>query len=78
MSEKPSDDFVERAARALCDIRGLNADEMVGHGAKPNGSGFVPAVLLYSPRWQLVADEVRDRMDMDAAIATASEVQGER
>lgn len=50
---------LEAAARKLCELRGLDPDQRVSHGAPPNNMGYVPAVLLYSPRWQMVAGEIR-------------------
>jgi hypothetical protein len=59
---------VEAIARKLCAIRGQDPDAHIPHGADDDGSGFVPAILLYSPRWRRVAREVRDRIDMDTAM----------
>ena len=50
------DEYVEAVARRLCELRGMDPD------------GFVPDILLYSPRWTLVANEVRARMQLDEAL----------
>ncbi len=47
------------AARILCEKRGLDPDERVAHGAKPDRSGYTPDICLYSPRYLLVVDEIR-------------------
>ena len=49
---------IEAAARKLCEIRGVNPDARVAHGAPPNENGIVHAVLVYSPYWRVVAREV--------------------
>lgn len=55
-----TDDQLEKAARAYCASAGLDPDEKVGHGAPPSSDGWAPAVLMYSPRWRIVADELLD------------------
>lgn len=52
--------ILESAARELCHLRGQDPDEMVGHGAEPNKGGWVPDVLISSPRWVLAARELED------------------
>lgn len=59
----------ERIARKLCEIRGLNPDEWIAHGADPNPSGFVPAILLHSARYLRMAKlEVIPALQLQAAI----------
>jgi hypothetical protein len=53
-----TDEQIEAAARKLCEIRGIDPEKRIGHGAEPNADGMVPAVILYSPAWRLVAREV--------------------
>jgi hypothetical protein len=50
---------LEAAARKLCELRGQDPDKDVGHGAESDSYGVVCDILLYSKRWQLVADEIR-------------------
>ena len=50
-----TDDQLERAARMYCELAKMDPDERVQHG-HPEGY----AVALYSPRWRLVAAEIRD------------------
>lgn len=59
---------VEKIARRLCEIRGIDPDAMVPHGADPDERGIAPAVLLRSPAWTRAAREVRARVDMDLAF----------
>jgi len=59
---------IERAARKLCELRGINPDQMIPHGAQPDARGFVPAVLCHSPAWVLVSKEVRACLQVDTAI----------
>lgn len=59
---------IEQAARKLCELRGLDPDQLLGHGAKPDANGMVPAVLLRSPRWQLVAEQIKDFYQVAQAI----------
>jgi hypothetical protein len=68
---------VERVARRLCVIRGFNPDDMVPHSPDPDSSGVVYSILLYSPRWERVAREVRARMEMDAALEEPATTDGE-
>lgn len=49
---------LEVAARKLCEIRGIDPETMVPHGAAPDARGFVPAVLLHSPAWRMATQEV--------------------
>jgi len=53
-----NDQQLETAARKLCEIRGIDPERTVGHGAEPDANGHVPAVMLYSPAWHLVAREI--------------------
>ena len=53
----------EKEARKLCELRNLNPDESVGH-AHPEGLG----VMLYSPRWQLVAEEVAAWIEIQTVV----------
>lgn len=53
-----TDEQLEAAARKLCEIRGIDPDRQIGHGAPPNANGAVPAVMLYSPAWRLAASEI--------------------
>lgn len=52
---------LEAAAREYCKLVGADPDTRVPHGAKPDANGYIPAVLLYSPQWQLVAEHLRTR-----------------
>lgn len=62
----------EAVARKLCQIRGQNPDVLVAHGAEPDAFGACNAVLYHSPRWQLVAGEVRAFAQMNQAFEEAS------
>lgn len=59
---------VERVAREYCRLIGVDPDTMIGHGAEPDANGFVPAVMCYSPRWQLIARRVEDEAAMRKAF----------
>lgn len=54
-----TEEQLEMAARKLCEIRGIDPEKRIPHGAPPNDMGYVPAVLLHSPAWKLVAGEIR-------------------
>lgn len=57
---KMTPEHLERAARMVCRMRGLDPDERVGHGVDPSpGSDYVPDCMVYSPRWARVAREVK-------------------
>jgi hypothetical protein len=60
---------VEVVARRLCELRDIDPDAMVPHGAEPDANGIMTLGILYSPAWQRMALEVRRRMEMDAALA---------
>ncbi|MHB8388006.1 MAG: hypothetical protein ACYDBH_00325 [Acidobacteriaceae bacterium] len=51
-------EVLEAAARKLCELRGIDPDARVGHGAGPDARGFIPAVMVWSSAWQLVAQEI--------------------
>lgn len=65
------DKQLEIAAKKLCELRGIDPNVLVGHGAKPNEAGFVPAVLLKSKAWELVKDEILDFINISEAIEHA-------
>jgi hypothetical protein len=67
-----TEDQIERAARALCRMRGLDPDGIVGHDAPVGPSGYQPGVMLCSPRWQLVAREIRTALQIQQAIQEAT------
>lgn len=53
---------VDRVARLLCHIQGHDPDEQVGHGIAGSGAWH------YSPRYRAMEAQVRDAMEMAAAI----------
>lgn len=55
-----NDKQLESAARRLCELRGIDPDYQVAHGADPGPDGFVPGVLLYSPAWMRAKREIED------------------
>ena len=65
------------AARKLCELRGIDPDMRVSHGAEPDENGFVPAILLYSPAWARALKEIEAREDMDLAMKFGKEYKGE-
>ena len=62
---------LERAARRLCELRGIVADVPVAHRAEPDASGFVPDIRLWSPAWRLAALEIVAAEQVREAIAFA-------
>jgi hypothetical protein len=60
--------YIEQVARRLCEIRGIDPDQPTPHGAEPALNGYAPAILLYSPAWTRVVNEVRSRLEMDEAL----------
>lgn len=59
---------LERSARHYCKLMGVDPDELVGHGADPNPSGYTPMVLMHSPRWKLITRELHDAWAMNEAL----------
>lgn len=59
---------VERVARAYCRLGDQDPDDMVNHSATADANGYVPMVLMSSPRWMLVANRVRDEDRMRRAL----------
>lgn len=55
-----NEEQLEKAARKLCVLRGIDPDQLISHGAPANEHGFVPAICLWSPSWKLVAGELKD------------------
>ena len=54
-----TDKQIEIAARRLCEIRGIDPDKRVSHGADPSPDGVICDVLLYSKAWQRAVREVK-------------------
>lgn len=66
-----TDSQIESAARKLCELRGINPDEMTSHEGEPNSHGFVPAIYFHSPAWTLVRKEVIAYEQIATAVAHA-------
>lgn len=62
---------LETAARRLCELRGVDPDAQVAHGADPNPDGTVYAVVWYSPAWTRAIREIRHQLQINEAIAAA-------
>lgn len=58
---------LEIVARRVCELRGLDPDKSIPHGAAPDEHGVVLAILLHSPRWMLVAAEVKTWWEIQTA-----------
>jgi hypothetical protein len=56
--ERTDEEWKDLAVR-YCQALGVDPDVMVSHGADADERGFVPAVLVYSPRWQRVLRDIR-------------------
>jgi hypothetical protein len=65
---KMDDKWLEGAARRVCELRGIDPDKMVSHGAEPDEFGIVLGVLLHSPAWRLVAREVVAHQQISQAL----------
>lgn len=63
-----NEEKLEIAARKLCEIRGIDPDFLVSHGAPPGDHGYVPAVLLHTPAWRMAVSEVRNFWEMARAV----------
>lgn len=63
-----TEEQLEKAARKLCELRGIDPDKRVPHSAPPTNMGYIPAVMMYSPAWTLMAGEVRNFWNLIAAI----------
>lgn len=51
----------QAAARRYCEIKRLDPDAVVVHSAPIDPkTGYRPDVLLHTPRWILVANELRE------------------
>jgi len=68
----------EQAARRLCELRGIDPDEKVQHGADPDKNGFVVSILLCSPAWERALREIEDHVRMHEAINYAIWAEGDR
>jgi hypothetical protein len=59
---------LEAASRKYCELRGLDPDATVGHGADPTPDGAVYDVMLYSKQWQRIAQDLKRIEAMVEAI----------
>ena len=59
---------LKAAAYKLCELRGMNPEVLVVHGPPPDANGVVLSVALYSPQWQLIAEEIRYHLQFLEAI----------
>jgi len=59
---------IERIARELCAIRGIDPDESVSYGVDSDGSGFTPDILLYSLAWTRLTREIESHLQLVEAI----------
>lgn len=64
----PNDQQLEAAARYYCQIQNLDPDLCIAHGPAPDANGTAYAVCLYTPRWRLVAAEIRSAWAIQQAI----------
>lgn len=59
----------ERAARAYCKSADLDPDALAAHPPDPDPTtGLVAAILIYSPRWIMVAIRLADQDAMNESI----------
>ena len=61
----------EAEGRALCQLRGVDPDSAVAHGAQADSEGFAPAILLHSPLWMFAAQEVKQWKQIELALHLA-------
>lgn len=64
---------IEKAARHLCKLRGIDPDKTVWHGGRPGENGATYDIAMCSPAWGLVADEIKQNLQIQEAIAVATE-----
>lgn len=57
-----TDEGAEKAAILWCELNDLDPFETIPHSAEPDHNGFVPGILLYSPRWKTMVPEIK-RLD---------------
>ena len=65
---------LEIAARKLCELRGLDPEAKITHGADPDENGFVVSIAYISPRWKLVKKEIQNYLLIQEAIDFASNI----
>jgi hypothetical protein len=46
------------AAYKLCELRGINPEHIVTHSADPEDEGYSPSLLIHTPVWQLMAQNL--------------------
>ena len=63
----------EKAAKKLCELRGIDPDSKVAHGADPDKNGFSLDILLYSPAWTRVLREIEDADNINIAMGIKNE-----
>jgi len=60
---------LEKAARGLCSLRGVDPDEIIAHDADPLPNGWCSEEVRYSPRWARAALEVAHHAQLHGAIS---------
>lgn len=64
---------IEKAARKLCELRGIDPDRQVSLDAKPNKDGSVCDVMLLGQAWQRAAVEIVAANQVAQAIQFAKD-----
>jgi len=60
---------LEKAARGLCHLRGVDPDESIIHAPDPLPNGWRSEELRYSPRWERAALEVTHHQQLHGALS---------
>ena len=70
-------DLVERACRKLCDMRGVNPEEIIPMPQVQNGNILTNAQPILAPAWKIFQPEIERLIQMNNALFLASQEEKE-
>lgn len=70
-------DIVERACRKLCDMRGVNPEDMIPMPQAQNGNILTNAMPVLGPTWKIFQPEIERMIQMNNALFLAQQEEQE-
>lgn len=70
-------DIVERACRKLCDMRGVNPEDLIPIPQARNGNILTNATPVLGPAWKIFQPEIERMIQMNNALFLAQQEEQE-